>query len=173
MNRLARFAGLIGIVSLATAGVAGCASSDRESASPPPGTGESIAAPPSRDQPRPDAIGGVVGKALGDVGLEVDVDNFSHEDRTRHAQASYQAFLSEPVGGETSWSNPATGNHGTTTITGLYRNADGMPCKRFTRNTILNDQTYITDGTACQQPDGTWAVGELRPRNDGQPVNTN
>ena len=172
MTRFARFAGLIGLVSLAAAAIAGCASSERESAPPPPGVGQGAAPPPS-NQPNPNAIGGVVGKALGDVGLEVDVDNFNREDRTRHAAASYQAFLSEPVGGKTSWSNPATGNHGTTTITGLFRNAEGMPCKRFTRNTIIDNQTYITDGTACQQPDGTWAVGELRPRNDGQPVNTN
>ena len=55
----------------------------------------------------------------------------------------------------------------------ILRNAEGAPCKRFTRSTILDNQTYITDGTACQQPDGTWAVGELRPRNDGQPVTTN
>jgi surface antigen len=109
---------------------------------------------------------------LGDVGLEVDVDDFSGDDRRRHAEASYQAFLAEPVGGKRSWSNPATGNHGTTTITGLFRNVDGMACKRFTRNTILNDQTYIADGTACEQPDGTWNVVDLRPRNDGQPVNT-
>ncbi len=113
------------------------------------------------------------GEQRRDVGLEVDVDNFNHEDRRRHAQASYQAFLAEPAGGTRRWSNPATGNHGTTTITGEYRNAESAPCKRFTRNTIVNDQTYITDGTACQQPDGTWAVGELRPRNDGQPVTTN
>jgi len=172
MTRFARFAGLIGIFGLAAAAIIGCESSNEQSAPPPPNAGENAAPPPS-DQPSPDAIGGVVGKALGDVGLEVDVDNFSHEDRKRHARASYQAFLAEPVGGKRSWSNPATGNHGTTAITGQYRNAEGAPCKRFTRNTIVDSQTYITDGTACQQPDGTWAVGDLRPRNDGQPVNTN
>lgn len=56
------------------------------------------------------------------------------------------------------------------TITGEYRNAQGAPCKRFTRTMIVDNQTYITDGTACRQPNGIWAVGELRPRNDGQPV---
>jgi surface antigen len=172
MTRFARIAGMVGIVSLAAAAIAGCESNDGQSAPPPPNAGQSAAPPPS-NEPSPDAIGGVVGKALGDVGLEVDVDNFNREDRRRHAQASYQAFLAEPVGGTRRWSNPATGNHGATTITGEYRNADGSPCKRFTRNTILDNQTYITDGTACQQPDGTWAVGELRPRNDGQPVTTN
>ncbi len=169
MTRCAR---LIGIVSLAAAVITGCASNDRGNAPPPPNMGESAAPPPSNER-SPDAIGGVVGKALGDVGIEVDVDNFSHEDRKRHAQASYQAFLDEPVGGRRNWSNPATGNHGTTTITGEYRNAEGAPCKRFTRSTILNSQTYITDGTACRQPDGSWRVGELRPRNDGQPVSGN
>jgi surface antigen len=166
-----RFAGLIGLAGLAAVVVAGCASSDGQDAPPPPGAGESAAPPPSNER-SPDAIGGVVGKMLGDVGLEVDVDDFSGDDRRRHAEASYQAFLAEPVGGKRSWSNPATGNHGTTTITGLFRNVDGMACKRFTRNTILNDQTYIADGTACEQPDGTWNVVDLHPRNDGQPVNT-
>lgn len=172
MTRFARFAGLIGLVSLTAATIAGCESTNEQSAPPPPGVGQGAAPPPS-NEPSPNAIGGVVGKALGDVGLEVDVDNFNHEDRKRHATASYQAFLAEPVGGTQRWSNPATGNHGTTTITGEFRNAEGAPCKRFTRNTIVNNQTYITDGTACQQPDGTWAVGELRPRNDGQPVGNN
>ena len=162
MNRFARIAVLVGLVNLAAAAVAGCASSDGENAAPPPS-----------DQLSPNAIGGVVGKALGDVGIEVDVDNFGMEDRARHTETSQQAFLAEPVGGTRSWSNPATGNHGTTTITGAFRNAEGTPCKRFTRNTILNDQTYITDGTACQQPDGAWTIGELRPRNDGQPVTSN
>jgi surface antigen len=162
MTRFARIAVLVGLVNLAAAAVAGCASREGQSAPPPPS-----------DQPSPNAIGGVVGKALGDVGIEVDVDNFSGEDRLRHTETSYQAFLAEPVGGTRSWSNPATGNHGTTTITGTFRNAEGTPCKRFTRHTILNDDTYITDGTACQQPDGTWAVVDLHPRNDGQPVGNN
>lgn len=159
---ITRFAGWIGILGLAAAAITGCAPSAGETAAPPP-----------NNEPSPNAIGGVVGKALGKVGIEVDVDNFSHEDRKRHARASYRAFLAEPVGGKRNWSNPATGNHGTTTITGEYRNAEGAPCKRFTRSTVLANQTYITDGTACQQPDGTWAVGELRPRNDGQPVTAN
>lgn len=161
MTRIAGIAALIGIIGLASAGIAGCASSDGKNAARPP-----------NDERRPNAIGGVVGKALGDVGLEVDVDNFAGEDRKRHAQASHRAFLAEPVGGQRSWSNPATGSHGTTTITGRFRNADRVPCKHFTRNTILNGKTYITDGAACEQLDGTWRIVDLRPRNEGQPVST-
>lgn len=90
------------------------------------------------------------------------------EDRREHAHATYDAFLSEPVGSETSWENPATGSHGTTTITEQYQGPDGNTCKRFSQRMVLEHEpgVQVVDGAACRQADGTWAVVDVTPHPD-------
>lgn len=91
------------------------------------------------------------------------------EDSDRYARSTYDAFLNEPVGSETSWQNPATGSHGTTTITGAYVRPDGVPCKEFTQRVRLNGEQREVGGAACQAPDGTWQVVDITPDSRPEP----
>jgi surface antigen len=88
----------------------------------------------------------------------------AQEDTYRYAQSTDDAFLNEPVGSETSWRNPATGSHGTTTITGAFVQADGTQCKEFTQRVSFNADQREVDGVACQAADGTWEVWDIEPQ---------
>ena len=86
------------------------------------------------------------------------------EDTYRYAESTYGAFLNEPVGSETLWRNPATGSHGTTTITNAFVQADGAQCKEFTQRVSFNADQREVDGIACTAPDGTWEVRDINPQ---------
>lgn len=87
-------------------------------------------------------------------------------DRREHATATYGAFLNEPVGSHTSWQNPATGSHGTTTIIETYTDPKGRPCKKFNQRIVLKGEpaTQVVEGTACRQQGGDWEVVDVAPQ---------
>ena len=87
----------------------------------------------------------------------------AEEDSYRYSESTYESFLNEPVGSQTSWRNPATGSHGTTTITRESTRADGSQCKAFTQQVVLNAEKRDVDGTACRADDGTWSVVDVKP----------
>lgn len=91
------------------------------------------------------------------------------EDSYRYADSTYDAFLNEPVGSQTSWRNPATASHGTTTITGQYVRADGAECKEFSQQVTFNDERRQVDGAACKADDGTWKVIDVEPDSRARP----
>jgi surface antigen len=95
-------------------------------------------------------LGAVAGGVLGDY--------LSKRDREQHAESSYQAFETEKTGGQSSWSNPESGNSGTTRIDAVYRTSDGKLCKDFTQTITAGDKTETMNGTTCQEADGTWKV---------------
>lgn len=101
-------------------------------------------------------VGATLGAMLGqDVAKGMtDVDKLFHE-RTTADTLEY----GEP-GENVSWSNPDTGNSGTVTAGDTYQNADGTACRTFETTVTVEGEARTTEGKACRQPDGTWAVVE-------------
>jgi surface antigen len=95
-------------------------------------------------------LGGLAGGFLGDY--------FDQRDREYHASSSYQAYQAQGPGGQTTWTNPDSGNSGMTRIDSTFVNAQGQTCKNFTQTLNVNGQTHLVDGVACQQADGSWQV---------------
>ena len=85
------------------------------------------------------------------------------EDSYRYTESTNAAFLNEPVGSETTWRNPATGNHGVTRITGEFQRPDGTLCKTFTQKVVFAAEQRDVDGTACRAGDGVWNVVDVKP----------
>lgn len=85
------------------------------------------------------------------------------EDSYRYSESTNTAFLNQPVGSETTWHNPATGNRGATIITGEFERADGTLCKTFTQTVIFSAEQRVVDGTACRTSDGNWDVVDVKP----------
>jgi surface antigen len=106
-------------------------------------------------------VGGPI--RLGPVEICFQNACVAEEDSYRYAESTYESFLNEPVGSRTSWENPATGSHGTTTITREFTRADGTRCKEFTQRVVLNAEQRDVDGAACRAGDGTWNVVDVKP----------
>lgn len=95
-------------------------------------------------------LGAVAGGFLGDY--------LSKKDKEEHAESSYEAFETEKAGGQTSWKNAESGNNGTTKIDSVYRTSAGKLCKDFTQTINAGGKSETTNGTTCQESDGTWKV---------------
>jgi surface antigen len=106
-------------------------------------------------------VGGPI--RLGPVEICFQNACVAEEDSYRYSESTYESFLNEPVGSQTSWQNPATGSHGTTTIIREFARADGTKCKEFTQSVVLNARQRHVDGTACRAGDGTWNVVDVKP----------
>ena len=106
-------------------------------------------------------IGGPI--RLGSIEICFQNACVAEEDSYRYSESTYKSFLNEPVGSRTSWRNPETGSHGTTTITRAFTRADGSQCKAFTQSVVLKSEQRDVDGAACRADDGTWTVVDVKP----------
>lgn len=93
-------------------------------------------------------MGAVAGGLVGDY--------LDDRDKEQHAATSYDALETQQTGGQSTWSNPDSGNSGSTRILNVYRTTDGKLCKDFEQTVSAGGETETANGTACQQSDGTW-----------------
>lgn len=99
------------------------------------------------------AAGTLLGAWLGsEVGRQMD-----ETDRQRAAQTAGGALEREPDGESATWSNPNTGNSGSTTPLSSYETAGGV-CRDFQTAAVIDGQAQSATGTACRQSDGTWTI---------------
>lgn len=112
-----------------------------------------------------EGAGGQVGGPIRVGPVEICFQNacVPEEDSYRYTESTHAAFLNQPVGSETTWRNPATGNHGVTRITGEFQRPDGTRCKTFTQTVVFAAEQRDVDGTACRTSDGTWDVVDVKP----------
>ncbi len=103
----------------------------------------------------------LAGVLLGAVAGGVVGNQLSKKDKEQYSSSSYDAISKQGKGGTTSWSNPETGNSGSTTINDVFTKADGTQCKRFTQKITAKGKTTTTNGVACQASDGTWKVTDI------------
>jgi len=103
------------------------------------------------------AAGTLIGALVGNqIGQSLDsVDQMA-------AQQAANSALSQqtPIGQPIAWNNPNSGNYGSVTPTrdGVDRQT-GAYCREYQQNITVGGQTQSAYGTACQQPDGSWRIG--------------
>ena len=99
------------------------------------------------------AAGGLIGGWLGNAagGALDDADK-------KKASEAVGAAETAPVGETISWANPDSGNSGATTVTGESLDEAGNRCRDFQSTVTAGGKDEIAHGTACRQPDGSWAA---------------
>ncbi len=80
------------------------------------------------------------------------------------------ALENNPTNEPSDWVNPDTIRSGMVVPTRTFENAQGQPCREFVTTIIIADQEEQGYGTACRQPDGSWAlVGDASPPASASP----
>lgn len=96
--------------------------------------------------------GAVLGALAGSsIGKSLD-----QADMMYHQRAIEQSF-NAPLNQQINWNNAQNGHSGSVTAidTGSY---NGRPCRRYRQTIVIDGQAQSALGTACQNPDGTWAL---------------
>ena len=93
-------------------------------------------------------LGGVAGGAIG--------NHLGREDAERHAQTNLRALDHLSEGQTDHWENKKTGNYGSTTVTHVSINGDGITCKAYREKVHTRDETVTKEATACRGPGGNW-----------------
>lgn len=100
------------------------------------------------------AVGTLAGAWIGGE-LAKRLDN---RDRAMMSNSTNQALANAPNGQTVSWSNPESGNAGSTTPISSYKAPSGKNCRQFNQTVVAGGQQEARQGTACQQPDGSWQI---------------
>lgn len=93
-------------------------------------------------------VGGVVGHTIG--------KSLDDQDR-RYAQEAELAALEDGRSGVSrTWRNPDSGRYGEVVPQRPYRRGP-RHCRDYTHTVFINGRPETMSGTACRNPDGTWA----------------
>lgn len=95
-------------------------------------------------------VGGVAGAAL--------TSHVECEDRSYIYRSYYDGFNGGREDRAYPWRNPGNGHHGEVRVEHYYTDPDGFRCVHFTQSVNIDGDRSVRRGTACQEPDGTWAV---------------
>jgi surface antigen len=97
-------------------------------------------------------VGGLLGGLIGNrIGAAMD-----DEDKQRAYAAQIDALEHAPSGAPVSWKNPDSGRYGTVVPGPAYQES-GRNCRSFTHTIYIDGRPQTARGTACRNPDGTWA----------------
>ncbi|MCE2993575.1 MAG: RT0821/Lpp0805 family surface protein [Alphaproteobacteria bacterium] len=94
-------------------------------------------------------LGGMVGS---EVGRSLDKADIAYHSRTQGRALEYNR-----AGTTSSWSNPDSGASGTFTPVKTMQSGDRY-CREYTQTITVGGKTERGHGTACRNPDGTWAM---------------
>lgn len=95
---------------------------------------------------------------LGAVAGGYLADYLTEKDAEMHGASNYKALDTLGPGQRTSWSNPNTGNSGSTVVTEAFEMADATLCKNFTETINYDNETVTRHSTACKAPGGDWKI---------------
>lgn len=95
-------------------------------------------------------LGGVSGGVLGNY--------LGKQDAERHAATNLHALDTLGEGQTSKWSNPQTGNSGSTTVTRVVVQPGGRVCKSYTETVHTSAKSVTEEATACKVPGGGWEV---------------
>ena len=98
-------------------------------------------------------LGTLLGAYLGsELGQSLDRADEGYAQR-----AATQAYAA-PIGSTIQWNNPESGNRGTITPIRDGRDNSGNYCREYQQTVYVGGKAERANGTACQQPDGTWRI---------------
>ena len=98
------------------------------------------------------AIGAVAGGIVGsEVGRSMD-----QQDRRLAQDAEFNAFERGRSGERIHWRNPDNGRYGEVVPGTSFRRGE-RDCRDFTHTVYIDGRPQAMRGTACRNPDGTWA----------------
>jgi surface antigen len=95
------------------------------------------------------ALGGFLGNRVGAA--------MDDEDKRRAYAAQMQALESGPSGAPVAWRNPDSGRYGNV-VPGPAYQMNNASCRQYTHTVYIDGQPQTQRGTACRNPDGTWAI---------------
>ena len=99
------------------------------------------------------AVGAVVGGMIGqDIGRKMD-----EADRRAAQEAYFRALESGQVGAPVTWRNQNSGHYGEI-VPGPAYQVNTYNCRDYTSTIYIDGRPEVMRGTACRQPDGTWAA---------------
>jgi surface antigen len=100
------------------------------------------------------AVGTLAGAWLGsEIGKRLDA-----RDQTMMSNTTNRALAHNANGESSNWANPQSGNSGTVTPTSRQTTAQGQTCRNFNQTVSAGGEREGRQGTACQQPDGSWRI---------------
>jgi surface antigen len=100
----------------------------------------------------------IAGAALGALAGNQIGASLDDHDRERARHTTQRALEEAPTGEQTSWRNPDTGNHGTTTPTRTYTDERGQPCREYQTTVTVGGRQEQAYGTACRDAAGNWRI---------------
>jgi len=96
-------------------------------------------------------LGGLLGGAVG--------TSLDQRDRELAAYHTHRSLEYVPSGQRTYWENPDSGNYGYVEPYPVYRGPAGQYCREYQQTIYIDGRPQSAYGTACRQPDGSWALG--------------
>ena len=94
-------------------------------------------------------LGGLIGHSIG--------TSLDEADRQRAMAAEYRALQYGQAGQRVVWRNPNSGYYGEV-VPGPYYDSGTGRCRDYTHTIYIDGRPEVARGTACRQPDGTWAT---------------
>jgi surface antigen len=111
------------------------------------------------------ALGTLAGALIGqDVGRTLD-----RADLAYMQQNTQTSLESVPANQTSNWSNPDSGNAGSTTPIRTFQ-SNGQYCREYRQTVVINGRDEQAYGTACRQADGSWQVTSAQPQTQYQQV---
>jgi surface antigen len=100
------------------------------------------------------AVGTLAGALIGQgIGRSLD-----RADRAAMEKNARYGLENSRTGQTTTWVNPDTGISGTFTPERTYQADQGQYCREYNQTVSVAGKRQQVYGTACRQPDGTWAL---------------
>jgi surface antigen len=84
--------------------------------------------------------------------------NLNCEDESYAYKAYYDGFNSGRANSSYPWRNPRSGHYGSLRVVSYAKDPDGFRCADYSQEIFIKERLLATNGRACQQPDGTWAI---------------
>lgn len=148
---------------VATLVLAGCAADNTNYAQRPMLTGPSVAAPTmptaTPAQPSPADRVAMAASSTADVSPYIDagaISQMSTVDKTQASNAQYYALQFGRPGAPRNWAGDsgATGS----VVVGPFVTVNSLDCRDFTHTVKISGASFVRQGTACREPDGSWSV---------------
>ncbi len=100
----------------------------------------------------------VLGQLLGRVNGDNIADALNNEDLVLMTALALSVLDHGADDHADTWRNRHSRNHGSFVARSTFSTSDRIICRRFTNTIYIDQSASRSNGTACRQRDGTWAI---------------